>query len=64
MIPMDRLCIWARLSIHGHTVGTYSSIFVATPIVVDLTQAEANRRLKAEDQIARKQKKTKKTAKA
>ncbi|MGB1205302.1 MAG: protein translocase subunit SecDF [Chitinophagales bacterium] len=48
----------------GILVGTYSSIFVATPIVVDLTQAEANRRLKAEDQMKRKQKKTKKTAKA
>ena len=48
----------------GILVGTYSSIFVATPIVVDLTQAEANRRIKAEEQMARKQKKTKKTAKA
>ena len=46
----------------GILVGTYSSIFVATPIVVDLTQAEANRRLKAEDQMARKQMKAKKTA--
>ncbi len=47
----------------GIIVGTYSSIFVATPIVVDLTKADAEYREKAVERNLQKSKKSKKSKK-